>query len=50
MDRAEHYRKQAERLRTLAEGMNDQTIKDQMLKLAEGYERMARRAEQSPQR
>jgi len=42
----EHWRQRAEETRTLAEAMSDETSKHMMLKIAEDYEKLAKRAEQ----
>ena len=41
----DHWRARAEEARTLANRMNDSHSKDAMLCIAEGYERLAKRAQ-----
>ena len=41
----DHWRARAEEARTLANRMNDSHSKDAMLCIAEGYERLAKRAD-----
>jgi hypothetical protein len=42
----EHWRERAEELRVQAEQMKDPATRQQMLALVEGYERLAKRAEE----
>ena len=44
----EHWRKRAEKMRTLAEEMLDQDSRIIMLRAAGDYERLARRSEEQP--
>ena len=46
VDDPEHWRQRAEEVRTVAEDMHDPVTKRSMLDTAEGYERLARRAEE----
>ena len=41
-----HWRDRAQQMRVLAEDMNDEYSKAAMLRIAEEYERLAKRAEQ----
>jgi hypothetical protein len=41
-----HWRRRADELRALALGMNDEDAKQQMLRTANDYERLAKRAEE----
>jgi len=41
----DHWRARAEEARVLAKQMNDSESKDAMLRIAEDYERLAKRAE-----
>ena len=41
----EHYRTRAKEVRSLADEMKNETSKETMLRLAEGYDHMAERAE-----
>jgi hypothetical protein len=43
-DDPKHWRERGEQLRTLAEGVNGADAKEQLLKLADDYERLASRA------
>jgi hypothetical protein len=45
-DDPKHWRERGEQLRTLAEGVNGADAKEQLLKLADDYERLASRAEE----
>jgi hypothetical protein len=40
-----HWRQRAEQARTIADQMNDAEAKGMMLKIAEDYEKLAKRAE-----
>jgi hypothetical protein len=40
-----HWRKRAEQARTIADQMNDAEARSMMLKIAEDYEKLAKRAE-----
>jgi hypothetical protein len=42
----EHWRRRAAELHNLASGMQDENAKQQMLRSAEDYERLAKRAEE----
>jgi hypothetical protein len=42
----QHWRRRAEEARTLADELTDAELKRKMLKIAEGYETLAIRAEQ----
>ena len=46
INNAEHWRKRAEEVRTLADDMKDEKSKEAMLKVANDYERLAKRAEE----
>jgi hypothetical protein len=45
-DDPKHWRERGEQLRTLAQGMNDPDAKEQLLKLAGDYEKLASRAQE----
>jgi hypothetical protein len=42
----EYWRKRAEEIRTAADAMNDRAVKARMLKIADGYQLLARQAEE----
>lgn len=46
MDNAKHWRERAEEARSVAEGIHDPESRRQMHDIAQGYERLAQRAEQ----
>jgi predicted Rossmann-fold nucleotide-binding protein len=46
MDDPKHWRARAEEIRTLAEDMNDLESRRTMLRIADDYEKLAKRAEQ----
>jgi hypothetical protein len=45
MNNPEYWLQRAKEMRTLTEGMTDDTTKQEMLHIAEGYEKLAKRAE-----
>jgi hypothetical protein len=46
LNNARHWRGRAEEARTLAEEMRDEFSRQQMLAIADGYDRLAKRAEE----
>jgi hypothetical protein len=46
LDNPDYWRKRAEEIRAIAEGLNDPEAKFMMLRVADTYETMATRAEQ----
>jgi hypothetical protein len=46
LNNAQHWRDRAEEARALAEEMRDEFSRQQMLAIAEGYDRLAKRAEE----
>jgi hypothetical protein len=46
LNNAQHWRDRAEEARTLAEEMRDEFSRQQMMAIADGYDRLAKRAEQ----